>query len=62
MEGLFMSSGASLPAVPTKAFRLAAFRARRDRLVRWSATGVTVLTAAVAVLVVAVAAVALAID
>ena len=57
-----MPSGASLPAIPTKAFRLAPIRSTPGLVVRWSTQRRTVLTAAVVVLVVAVSAVALAID
>jgi hypothetical protein len=45
------------PAMPAVFPRAAAFRARRDRVRRWFATMVTVLTAAIAILVVAAAAV-----
>jgi hypothetical protein len=47
----------SRPAMPTVPPRRAAFRARREGLIRKVATCITVLTAAVAILFVAVAAV-----
>jgi archaellum biogenesis protein FlaJ (TadC family) len=45
------------PAMPAVFPRAVAFRARRDRMRRWFATIITVLTAAIAILVVAAAAV-----
>ncbi len=53
-----MSVGIRL-AIPSELPRAVAFRAGRDRLLRWLATAVTVLTAAIAILVVAMAAVVL---
>jgi hypothetical protein len=47
------------PAMPVALPRAVAFRAGQDRLLRWFATTVTVLTASVAILVVAMAAVVL---
>jgi len=45
------------PAIPAAFPRAAGFRSGRDRMRRWFATTVTVLTAAIAILVVAAAAV-----
>jgi hypothetical protein len=53
-----MSVGIRL-AIPSELPKAVAFRAGRDRLLRWLATAVTVLTAAIAVLVVAMASVVL---
>jgi hypothetical protein len=47
------------PAIPAALPRPVVSRAGRDRLLRWSATAVTVVTAAIAILVAAAAAVAL---
>ena len=47
------------PAVPSARPRAVAFRAGRDRLLRWSATAVTVISASIAILFVAMAAVVL---
>jgi hypothetical protein len=46
-------------AMPSAWPRAVAFRARRDRLLRWFATGVTVLAASIGILLVAMAAVVL---
>ena len=53
-EGILMDSR---PAIPTMPPHRAAFRARREGLMRKLATCITVLTAAIAVLFVAAAAV-----
>jgi hypothetical protein len=53
-----MSVGIRL-AVPSAWPRAVAFRARRDRLLHWFATAVTVLAASIAILFVATAAVVL---
>jgi hypothetical protein len=45
------------PAIPAAFPRAVAFRTGRDRMRRWLATTLTVLTAAIAILVVAAAAV-----
>jgi hypothetical protein len=45
------------PAMPAAFPRAVVFRARRDRVRRWFATSLTVLTATIAILVVAAAAV-----
>ena len=45
------------PAIPAAFPRTVAFRPGRDRMRRWFATTLTVLTAAIAILVVAAAAV-----
>jgi hypothetical protein len=50
------------PAVPSAWPRAAAFRAGRNRLLRWLATAVTVIAASIAILFVAMAAVALGIS
>ena len=47
------------PAVPLAWPRAVVFRAGRDRLLRWFATAVTVISASVAILFVAMAAVVL---
>jgi hypothetical protein len=47
------------PAIPVALPRLAASRRGRDRFLRWAATAVTVLSAAVAIMVVALTAVVL---
>ena len=47
------------PAVPLAWPRVVAFRAGRDRLVRWLSTAVTVIAASVAIVFVAMAAVVL---
>jgi hypothetical protein len=47
------------PAVPSAWPRVVAFRAGRDRLLRWFATALTVIAASVAILFVAMAAVVL---
>ena len=50
------------PAIPAAFPRAVAFRAGHDRLRRWFATTVTVLTAAIAILVVEAAAVVMGIN
>jgi hypothetical protein len=52
----------SFLTIPRTAPRQVAFRARRDRLLRWLSTAVTMLTAAIAVLAVAAATVMLTMD
>jgi hypothetical protein len=50
------------PAMPAVFPRTVAFGARRDRVRRWFATMITVMTAAIAIVVVAVAAVVMGIS
>jgi hypothetical protein len=59
MNGAHPMPVAVRPAIPAALPRLAASRRGHDRIVRWTATAVTVISAAVAIMVVALTAVVL---